>query len=435
MNGGALVTACTAVTSLSLSANNVGFGAQVTLSWSGAAGGGGNPIRGYEVYRDGALLTTVTGTNCAVTSPTSNGSYRHTVRALGSIEGFDAPVSTASATLTSVVSAPGTPRNLRLSAYDIRINKSISLTWDAAAGGTNNSVAKYHVYRNGAFFAETFTTSFVTQAPGTAGGQYTFTVYAIGSVSGWNSGVSAGVTCTAHTAEYSDTYFTSSAAWTIPAWAEQLIVTCIGGGGGRGETGYRYGGTDYGGGGYGGGGTGEKKDATFGAGRFTPGAAVSVTVGAGGAASTYAFSDGGAGGSSAFGSLLTARGGAGGAHGDPSSDSRAPNGGKGGDGGIGGSGGGWSRYGPNSGNIGSSGAAGTDWSVPANDAAYYVFNDTATGRRLGTGGQGGVGVGLGGDERGNTTLAGTRYGSGGGRNNDGNGGAGIVAVRVGRYLS
>ena len=58
VNGSALVTACTAATGLSLSANNVGFGAQVTLSWSGAAGGAGNPIRGYEVYRDGALLTT-----------------------------------------------------------------------------------------------------------------------------------------------------------------------------------------------------------------------------------------------------------------------------------------------------------------------------------------------------------------------------------------
>ena len=37
--GGALVTACTAPTQLTLSANNVGFGQTATLSWSGAQGG------------------------------------------------------------------------------------------------------------------------------------------------------------------------------------------------------------------------------------------------------------------------------------------------------------------------------------------------------------------------------------------------------------
>ena len=47
MNGGALVTACTAPTQLTLSANNVGFWQTVTLSWTGAQGGAGNPIAGY----------------------------------------------------------------------------------------------------------------------------------------------------------------------------------------------------------------------------------------------------------------------------------------------------------------------------------------------------------------------------------------------------
>ena len=69
MNGGALVTACTAPTQLTLSANNVGFGQTVTLSWTGAQGGAGNPIAGYEVYRDGALLGTVTQASMAVQSP------------------------------------------------------------------------------------------------------------------------------------------------------------------------------------------------------------------------------------------------------------------------------------------------------------------------------------------------------------------------------
>ena len=180
MHGGALVTACTAVTSLSLSANNVGFGAQVTLYWSGARGGAGNPIRGYEVYRDGALLTSLGNVDrCTVTSPASNGSYRYTVRALGSIAGFDAPVSTASATLTSVVSAPAAPTAVSLSATDVRIGKNVTLSWGGAKGGTNNPIAKYQVNRNGAYLTETTGTSCAVTAAGTAGTKYTYTVYAL----------------------------------------------------------------------------------------------------------------------------------------------------------------------------------------------------------------------------------------------------------------
>ena len=426
--GGALVTACTAVTSLSLSANNVGFGAQVTLSWSGAQDGAGNPIRGYEVYRDGALVTTVTGASCAVTSPAGNGRYTYTVRALGSIEGFDAPVSTASATLTSVVTACKAPTSVRLSAADVRIGKSVTLSWSGAAGGTNNPIAKYQVNRNGAYLTETTGTSCAVTAAGTAGTKYTYTVYAIGSVSGWNSGASGGATLTAHTAEYSDMYFTSNTTWTIPAWAEQLIVTCIGGGGGAGSSGYDYGGWPEAPGGPGGGGSGEKKDATFGSGRFTPGAAVAVTVGAGGAGASYTPSGGSGGGASAFGSLLSARGGNGGFCG-ASTNVTKPSGGDGGDGGIGGSGGAGGRNGPNSTQVGGNGSNGASWGIPASDAAYYVFNDTSTSRRLGRGGKGNGNAAMG-----NDSLPGTRYGQGG-DGNMGSGGAGIVAVRAGRYLA
>lgn len=93
--GGALVTACTAPTQLTLGANHVGFGQTVTLSWTGAQGGAGNPIAGYEVYRDGVSLGTVTQASMAVQSPAQNGSYAFTVRTKGTIPGFDSPVSVA----------------------------------------------------------------------------------------------------------------------------------------------------------------------------------------------------------------------------------------------------------------------------------------------------------------------------------------------------
>ncbi|HIQ71738.1 MAG TPA: hypothetical protein IAB73_05975 [Candidatus Onthenecus intestinigallinarum] len=433
--GGALVTACTAPTQLTLSANHVGFGQTVTLSWTGAMPGAGNPIAGYEVYRDGALLGTVTQASMAVQSPAQNGSYTFTVRTKGTIPGFDSPVSAASATLTSRVTACAAPTNVRLSAYDVKLSGQATLSWNAAAGGANNPVAGYEILRDGGAFTTVAAgvTSLIVTAPAADGAGYAFTVRAKGAVAGFDSAVSTAVTLTAHAPQYADVFLTQSGTYTVPWGAESLRVCCIGGGGGRGAPGYNYG-TTYPGGGFGGGGTGEKAELALGAGQFTPGASIQVTVGGGGIAAPNAFEAGRAGGATSFGSLLTARGGLGGSPGDASSSTSAPNGGAGGAGGIGGAGGGWSRYGPNSGNIGSQGANGESWSPPASDAAYYPFSDPSTGRRLGTGGAGGTGVNTGNAQTGNAALPGTRYGSGGGSNNDGNGTAGLIAVRTGRYL-
>ncbi len=433
--GGALVTACTAPTQLTLGANDVGFSQSVTLSWTGAQGGAGNPIAGYEVYRDGELLEETEQASLDVQSPAQNGSYAFTVRTKGAIPGFDSPVSEASAVLTSVVTACAAPANVRLSAYDVKLGGTATLSWDAAAGGANNPVAGYEILRDGAAFTTLAAgvTSLIVTAPAADGASYAFTVRALGTVAGLDSAASAAVTLTAHAPQYTDVFITQSGGYTIPWWAESLRVCCIGGGGGRGAPGYNYG-TTYPGGGFGGGGTGEKAELTLGAGQFTPGETVQVTVGGGGIAAPTSFEAGRAGGATSFGALLTARGGLGGSPGDASSNSSAPNGGAGGAGGIGGAGGGWSRYGPNSGQIGSQGANGESWSLPASDAAYYPFSDPSTGRRLGTGGAGGTGVNAGNAQTGNTSLAGTRYGSGGGNNNDGNGTDGLIAVRVGRYL-
>ena len=486
VNGSALVTACTAATGLSLSANNVGFGAQVTLSWSGAAGGAGNPIRGYEVYRDGALLTTATGTSCAVTSPAGNGSYRYTVKTLGRIAGFDSPVSTASATLTSVVSAPAAPTSVRLSAADVRIGKNVTLSWSGAAGGTNNPIAKYHVYRNGAYLTETTGTSCAVTAAGTAGTKYTYTVYAIGSVSGWNSGASGGATLTAHGEEHVDSYFTSSGTYTVPNWAERVDVSCIGGGGGGSGGGLSQFGESTSAGG--GGGSGYISHA-YGV-SVSPGSSISVSVGAGGAAGNDLQGSGGTGGTSSF-SSAAANGGNGGKWLNLNAARRdqfavGGNGGHGGGGGAcmadtgasGGYGAGGTRgYEPlwrDGGNSGSSnggiyagvggggaydgannglgkgdgrcrGRSDDYWNCggqTTNTTNMYAFQDTSSKRYLGKGGDGGDGAAprLGGDGGYPPGMSGTAYGKGGDGGNHwadvGNvGTAGLVAVRAWRYLS
>ena len=466
--GGALVTACRAVTAVSLSANNVGFGAGVTLSWSGAAGGAGNPIRGYEVYRDGVLLTTVfDGTSCTVTSPTSNGSYKYTVKALGRIPGFDAPVSTASATLTSVVGKMGAPTVVSLSATDVRIGKTVTLSWSGAKAGANNPIARYDIWRgiNGSWagIGSTSNTSFGVTASSTAGVVHQYVVHTIGAVesAAFNSDASPSVQLKAHVGEHVDNFFISSTTYTVPSWSEKVEVTCIaGGGGGAGGSG---GWLAYGGGGGGSGWIHTKMDTGI-----TAGKVLTITVGAGGTAgansagsSSYNGTLGGTGGTSSVswsgGTTISASGGNGGrtgnsetsgvggygsaggggggtgANGDGKKASNGGNGanttgGAGGSGtyGVGGGGGGsWNGTNGSPGKGGGWGGGGGAGGVGQNTNAYYCFNDKSTARYLcarggnggpghgsQTGGSGGIGGQPGNDANG-AALSGTGRGYGG----------------------
>ena len=484
MNGGALVTACTAPTQLTLSANNVGFGQTVTLSWTGAQGGAGNPIAGYEVYRDGALLGTVTQASMAVQSPAQNGSYAFTVRTKGTIPGFDSPVSSASATLTSLVTAPAAPASVWLSSTDVKLSGSATLSWSAAAGGTNNPVAGYAIYRSGAAFTTVAAgvTTLVVTAPATDGASYAFTVKALGTVAGFDSAASSAVTLTAHAPQHVDSYFTASGTYTVPAWAERVDFTVIGGGGG----GSAYYGDGTGGCGGGSGYIGH----AFSAG-VSPGQQVTITVGAGGARGLNSAPAGNVsrsgvdGGTSYFGSIgwsvggqrgivhdgsvsPTARGGSGGAGGggggraSGASSNTSLSGGAGfntsgggaGSGTYGVSGGGGGGYKGTSGGSGSGGNWGT---TPTNGGngintdEYYCFGDATTSRYLyaqggnggagthgATPGAGGRGGNVGRDARG-AARAGSGLGHGGGgadarADNSAAGGAGLVAVRAWRYL-
>jgi hypothetical protein len=94
-------------------------------------------------------------------------------------------------------------------------------------------------------------------------------------------------------------FFASSGSWTCPAGIAKAFVTVAGGGGG--------------GGGAGGGGanTGAAGGVGIGLVTVTPGTTYTITVGAGGAG-TNANANGTSGGSSSFGSVITATGGQGG---------------------------------------------------------------------------------------------------------------------------
>lgn len=229
---------------------------------------------------------------------------------------------------------------------------------------------------------------------------------------------------------FADTYFDVPGVYTftVPRGAKRMDVTCIGGGGAGGQTGYDYG--EGGSPGTGGdGGTGDMAHKVGYA--VTPGAQFAVEVGAGGTLTSVA-------GASRFGDLVQALGGENGARGafsDLSSDTYAVvAGGNGGDGGIGGTKGdsGINRKGKDWGG-GSDGADRHNWAVWT-DAEWYCFCDADTQRRLGNAGDDHSGVGY--APRGRLDLAGRQYGCGGQGTKKlsliprTDGGDGLVAIRI-----
>lgn len=201
-------SACGAPTAVSVNANNVAPGANVTLSWSGASAGNGNAITGYQVYRATSatgtysLLTTVntsaTSGSATVAAPTASGSsYYYKVLTVGTVSGYNSGQSTAYATLTCLCTAASAPTSVTLNASLLNAGTGATLSWSGAAAGTNNAITGYTVYRATAA-AGTYEqigtatgTSFAVTASTTQGASFYYKVLTRGTVSGFDSGLSS----------------------------------------------------------------------------------------------------------------------------------------------------------------------------------------------------------------------------------------------------
>lgn len=145
---------------------------QTTLTWAASADNVG--VTGYEVYRGGILLTTVTSptfTNTGL-SPATTYSYAIKARdAAGNVSAASGPtaVTTAATADTTPPSTPGTP------AASGTTGAQTTLTWTASTDSVG--VAGYVVYRNGVLIA-TVTSPTFTDTGLTAGTNYTYTVTA-----------------------------------------------------------------------------------------------------------------------------------------------------------------------------------------------------------------------------------------------------------------
>ncbi|MEV6983327.1 glycosyl hydrolase family 18 protein [Sphaerisporangium sp. NPDC051017] len=172
----------------------------VSLAWDASTDNVG--VTGYNVYRGGNLVTTVTGTSYTDSGLSANTAYSYTVRArdaAGNVSGVSNTLNvTTGGGGGGDTTPPSVPGNLRSTGTT---SSSVSLAWDASTD--NVGVTGYNVYRGG---------NLVTTATGTS---YT------------DSGLSANTA-------YSYTVRARDAAGNLSGVSNTLNVTTQPGGGGGG---------------------------------------------------------------------------------------------------------------------------------------------------------------------------------------------------------
>lgn len=191
-------TACSAPTTVTVSATGVAPGASVTLSWSGAKAGTNNAITAYQVYRatsangSYSLLTTAATTassgSANVAAPTANGAaYYYKVLTVGTKSGYNSAQSSTYATLTCSFTAPSAPTTVTIggatSAYALS-GTTVTLEWSGASAGTNNAITGYNIYQNGELYVEGLASNVQSRAVpahSTAGSSYSYTVVTRGT--------------------------------------------------------------------------------------------------------------------------------------------------------------------------------------------------------------------------------------------------------------
>jgi chitodextrinase len=147
---------------------------QVNLAWKASTDNVG--VTGYTIYRNSAVLTTVSGTTLTYSDATVSPSttYSYTVDAFDAAGNHSAQSSTASVTTpaSADTQAPSVPTGLTATATSAT---QVNLAWQASTD--NVSVTGYTIYRNGAVLTtvsgSTLTYSDATASPTTT---YSYTV-------------------------------------------------------------------------------------------------------------------------------------------------------------------------------------------------------------------------------------------------------------------
>ncbi|MEY9907571.1 chitinase [Catenulispora sp. MAP12-49] len=151
----------------------------VSLSWSASTG-----ATGYNVYRGGSKVASVTGTSYTDSGLSASTSYSYTVSATNSAGESAQSAAVTGTTAGSGTTVPPTPGGLSVTGTT---SSSVSLSWTASSGATG-----YNVYRGGSKVASVTGTSY-TDSGLSASTTYSYAVSATNSAgeSAKSSAVSA----------------------------------------------------------------------------------------------------------------------------------------------------------------------------------------------------------------------------------------------------
>lgn len=153
-----LKTSCTAPTTFTASSNN--FETNVTLSWSGAAGGTGNAIASYYVqyatssnnstWGDWKALATITSTSTSgkytkdMSSLVSRGYYvKFRIRTQPSDSSYNSGYKTSDTIRRQPYTKCAAPTIFTVQSNNF--DTKITLSWSDASGGTSNSISSYAI--------------------------------------------------------------------------------------------------------------------------------------------------------------------------------------------------------------------------------------------------------------------------------------------------
>lgn len=148
-----------------------------TLAWNGATTTGGNPVAGYDVYRNGSKIASVSSTGYVDKPLAQTTTYTYFIVTFDAAGNRALPSATVSATTPSVpnlsvtiggqlstgilllpqqdIFAPSAPSNLTASASALSAtNNSVLLAWNPSTD--NTAVTGYEVYRNGSKIATVY---------------------------------------------------------------------------------------------------------------------------------------------------------------------------------------------------------------------------------------------------------------------------------------
>ena len=121
----------------------------ISLSWSASTDNVG--VAGYDVYRNGTLIASPTGTSYTATGLAASTAYSFQVRArdaAGNASALSASISVSTQANPTDTTPPSVPAGL---SSPSQTTTSISLSWSASTD--NVGVAGYDVYRNGTLIA------------------------------------------------------------------------------------------------------------------------------------------------------------------------------------------------------------------------------------------------------------------------------------------